>query len=508
MFSFHLASSRRAAALLAITVMWSTASTSSAPPAQSATAGPQVGVVGDLSWGISRTDMDRTVAMMRDAGVTWVRVNVSWSGGEPNTKGTLNQGWLADIDYAVTQARAAGIQVLMPIADGVPYWASADPAKYTDSTGNHWNKLWKPTNPADYADFVRGVVNRYKNLGVHTYEVWNEPNYARFWPSGPSPADYTQLLAAAAPAIRQADPSATVILGGLSKGDYVYLDGLYRAGAAPYFDAVAIHPYTGAVDPTWCWNQAGTTKLAWDAFCSIEEVRRTMVAYGDSAKSIWLTEFGWSTTTGTYGVSEATQADYFTKAMTKLQSYPYVKAALWYNFRNTYWLRDDPAQWGANLGMIRTNFTTKPVYAALKGWTGSATTTTTTVAPATTTTTLATATTTTTLATATTTTTAPATTTTTAPTTDITKPLISNVAAQSGKNWVSITWVTNEASSTQANIWGVSGVVTTVTGANGVTAHTAYLSGLSRRTTYSYTVKSADAAANVSVSATYSFQTG
>jgi hypothetical protein len=172
-----------------------------------------------------------------------------------------------------------------------------------------------------------------------------------------------------------------VVLGGLSKGDYVYLEQLYRAGAGAYFDAVAIHPYTGDVDPTWCWNQAGTTKFALDAFCSIEEVRRTMVAYGDSAKSIWLTEFGWTTTTGAYGVSEAVQADYFTKAMTKLQSYPYVKAALWYNFRNTYWLRDDPASWEANAGMIRTDFTPKPVYGALKTWTGGATTPTSVAVP-------------------------------------------------------------------------------------------------------------------------------
>jgi hypothetical protein len=56
--------------------------------------------------------------------------------------------------------------------------------------------------------------------------------------------------------------------------------------------------------------------------------------------------------------------------MTKLQSYPYVKAALWYNFRNHYWLRDEPSSWEANAGMIRTDFTPKPVYGALKAWTG------------------------------------------------------------------------------------------------------------------------------------------
>ena len=39
------------------------------------------------------------------------------------------------------QAHAAGIEILMPIADGVPYWASADPIEEPGS----WNKAWKPT---------------------------------------------------------------------------------------------------------------------------------------------------------------------------------------------------------------------------------------------------------------------------------------------------------------------------------------------------------------------------
>ncbi len=133
-------------------------------------------------------------------------------------------------------------------------------------------------------------------------------------------------------------------------------------------------------------ERGGTTKLAKDAFCGIGEVYNTMVANGDSAKRIWLTEFGWSTTTGAYGVTETTQADYLTKALATLRtSYPYVQTAFWYNFRNTYWLADATADYEANLGLLRVDFTPKPAYAALSTWTGGATTTT-TVAPTTTTT--------------------------------------------------------------------------------------------------------------------------
>jgi len=352
------------------------------PYAGAAGAGPAVGVVGDITWGTSTADIDRTVGMMADAGVAWVRANVGWNAGEPDAKGVPNENWLVQVDYAITRVRAAGIQVLMPISDGVPYWASADPAKYTDASGAHWNKYWRPTNVADYADFVGAMVRRYQAMGVHTYEVWNEPNTSRFWPSGPSAAEYATLLAAAYPAIKAADPTATVVLGGLSKGDYDYLGQLYAVGAGTSFDAVAVHPYTGTVDPTWCWNEAGTTKLAKDSFCSIEEVRNTMVANGDSAKGIWLTEFGWSTTTGAYGVSEATQAQFLTAALDKVRSsYPYVQTAFWYNLRNNYWLNNEPTDFEANMGLLRVDFTAKPAYNALRTWTGGPTPT--TVAPTT-----------------------------------------------------------------------------------------------------------------------------
>jgi len=217
---------------------------------------------------------------------------------------------------------------------------------------------------------------------VHAYEVWNEPNTSGFWPSGPSAVEYTSLLAAAYPAVKQADPSATVVLGGLSKNDYDYLAGLYAAGAGSFFDVVAVHPYTGVADPTWCWNEGGTAKRAKDAFCGIEEVRNTMVANGDSAKPIWLTEFGWSTTTGPYGVSEAVQADFLTKALNTVRSsYPYVRVAFWYNFRNNYWSNNDPVDYEANLGLLRVDFSAKPAYTAFQTWTGGPTTPT-TAAPA------------------------------------------------------------------------------------------------------------------------------
>ncbi len=332
------------------------------------------GVVPDITWGSSRPEIDQEIALMQAAGVKWVRTNVPWNAIEPNAKGTYNTTYLADIDYAIAKARGAGMQVVMPVSDGVPYWASADPHKSTSPDGSHnYAKTYHPTNYGDYADFFRVVVNRYKAQGVHAYEVWNEPNLARFWPSGVSAAEYTQMLKAAYPAIKQADPSSTVVLGGLSGNDRAYLQQVYDNGGKGYFDAAGIHDYAWG-DPTKCWTDS-TGHKAKDAFCGIEEVRQVMVDHGDSNKSIWITEMGWSTCNNASsdcwnsGVTEAQQADYTTKAFHVLdEKYPWVKVALVYNFRNNSWQHDDANSWEAQTGITTSNLAPKPAYAAFKAY--------------------------------------------------------------------------------------------------------------------------------------------
>lgn len=333
----------------------------------------EVGTNSDATWGISTDDMDRSVALMDEAGVEWVRMAVSWKSVEPNEKGAYNIGYLDGIQRGVSRAHAAGMEVLMEF-DTVPYWASADPDKRIDSSGTkRWNYYWRPREMSDYADAFGYVVRRFASQGVHVYEVWNEPNHAHFWPSGVNPNAYASMLKSTYPAIKQADPQATVLGGVVSQNDWRYLDAIYDAGAGDSFDAVATHSYPSA-SPTRCWDDASghRDKNAW---CSVAEMRRVMVAHGDSGKDVWIDEFGWSTCDNSAsncwgsGFTAAEQADYTYKALVELEKYPYVKAALQYNFRNTWFKYDDPNDWGANLGLIRTDFTKKPAFGAFKDYT-------------------------------------------------------------------------------------------------------------------------------------------
>jgi hypothetical protein len=325
----------------------------------------EVGLNSEITWGVSRSDINRQVSELRDLHTRWIRGNAAWNALEPDAKGRINSSYLSNIDYGIRKVRAAGIQVEMLIND-TPYWASADPGKFKDGSGYHYDSTYRPANFQDYADFASWTANHFKTMGVHVYEVWSEPNLSYSWPSGPDAATYVQMLRAAYPAIHQADPAATVLMGGLFSSDYDFLQAMYNAGAKPYFDGANVHPYTGPISPAACYRQHGTTRKPKAAFCGIPELRKTMVANGDAGKKLWLTEVGYSTESGgdQLGVSYSQQAQYVTAAFRKVQSWHYVKALFWYQLQD--WPGSNP--FNSNLGLITAGNQRKPAYAAFKSW--------------------------------------------------------------------------------------------------------------------------------------------
>jgi cellulase (glycosyl hydrolase family 5) len=305
------------------------------------------GLSPDLSWGTSNADQDKTAAALKDVGSRWVRLNVEWGSTEPSPDSY--DSWMLDhYDRAVATARAAGQKVLMLVSQS-PSWASGSSDKQSP-----------PQNPADYADFVHFLAARWAGR-VEAWQVWNEPNISRFWPTGPDPARYTQLLKAAYPAIKSGDPNARVVFGGPSTNDYDFVEGAYAAGAKGYFDVMSTHPYSCNSPEVVSMSNGRISK---GSYLGYREIRKSMLARGDD-KPIWFTEFGWSTSTQSCGVSEATQADYLTKAFKLAAQDPYVQVAFWYNFRNNYWTHDsDDIE--SRYGLLRTDFSHKPAYDAFK----------------------------------------------------------------------------------------------------------------------------------------------
>jgi hypothetical protein len=321
-----------------------------------------VGVNSDATWGISEAEMQAELRLIWYSGVRWIRASVALSQVERNGPGRLNLNYLRQIDTAVALARASGINVLLEL-EQTPYWASADPAKHVDASGSQWRAYWTYRHARDYARIVSKLVRRYAPMGVHAYELWNEPNNPSFWPSGVNAAAYARLLKAAYPAVKAADHTATVVMGGLmGKGSYGYLAALYRAGAKRFYDAADFHIYPSG-DPLTCSRTSGRPSSA--SFCLLDGLRAEMLAHHDHAP-VWVTELGWSTCADPGCVTQEQQAAYLTSAFALLHrpAYRWVKAAFVYQIRDLYWDTSD-LDWGSSLGVLYRDFTPKPAYAAL-----------------------------------------------------------------------------------------------------------------------------------------------
>ena len=112
---------------------------------------------------------------------------------------------------------------------------------------------------------------------------------------------YTAMLKAAYAAIKAEDPTATVLLGGLATGtDTSFLAGIRDNGGWGSFDVLAIHTYVAGTPD-------GSAMESW-----IASAKSVVASYG--SKPIWITEFGWATYSGTYGVSTAQQKSYIMRA--------------------------------------------------------------------------------------------------------------------------------------------------------------------------------------------------
>ncbi|QGU05702.1 glycoside hydrolase 5 family protein [Corynebacterium comes] len=257
---------------------------------------PELGIAGPAAWEeLSDRDFRAMVDEQVLLGSTWIRLSAVWKDVEP---GRGVYAW-DGLDQRVDAAVEAGLTPLMLIQTH-PGWLGGFGERGSGAAG-------------EFGRFAGEVAERYGDR-VDAYEIWNEPNLARFWPD-PDPDAYAELLAAAAPRIAAEDPGAHIVSAGLAPADNVagyslddleYLERLYETGVMRYADAVGMHPYSFPELPS------GTSE--WNAFRRLNEVKSLMVARGDGDKMIWLTEYG-APTGGDRGVSERDQADMVVEAL-------------------------------------------------------------------------------------------------------------------------------------------------------------------------------------------------
>jgi hypothetical protein len=230
------------------------------------------------------------------------------------------------LDSAVVTAHEKGLRVLLNFW-GTPSWAWSAPY----GTVPQWGVTYPPRNllrPFGHQDsnflwiFADSLARHYGSMGVHDYEIYNEPNIYNAWRYPDTqyysiteyPHDssgraklYVKACQVAYQAIKAADPDARVYTNAVclindrmdpewGTSGKTWLRYYYQHGGSECSDVITWHQYAGIFPGPF--------------IADYDTVRDIMLQAGDGAKPVWADEGGIGThPLGGWRVSRTKQAD-------------------------------------------------------------------------------------------------------------------------------------------------------------------------------------------------------
>ncbi|UCE01048.1 MAG: cellulase family glycosylhydrolase, partial [Chloroflexota bacterium] len=259
---------------------------------------------------------------IKDSGADWVRLRIEWElieAVEPVPDQPPVYDWQYHDDNIVKVADT-GVRIIATIADS-PTWAAETPCAPI-----------YPERLNDYARFLRDLVTRYKAppYNIQHWELINEPDSDRYSTGHLSGVGcwaydgdrYAQTLVEAFQAIKEADPQAKVLMGGLAYDWFFeyggpfyryFSDDVMNYGGGQYIDALNLHFFTDFRAEWDRWNPQSQDRLSgwlpaptcgvvdngqgtayevegFDVVAKISHFRNRMNACFGVSKPIWLTE--------------------------------------------------------------------------------------------------------------------------------------------------------------------------------------------------------------------------
>ncbi len=201
----------------------------------------------------------------------------------------------------------------------------------------------------EYAQTVAAVIGHFRERDLNL-QAWNEPNHEAFWRNAPrNAADYASLLKHAVIAAKAADPQVTILGPTTSGAASGFVRDAFIAGAYPYLDVLAYHPYGYPKHPE---------ELLEPATLRMKEV---VDDFGG-----WLqhhiTEHGYVTAKNGVGVSEPVQAQYQTRTQLIANSLDHLRALNIYRLEDTG-TNDQNSE--HRFGVLHLDKTAKPAFLAL-----------------------------------------------------------------------------------------------------------------------------------------------
>ena len=203
-------------------------------------------------------------------------------------------------------------------------------------------------------------MKRFKDR-VRYWEIWNEPDHPNYWQPQDGLAAYAALLTKATAAVKEEDPSALTLLGGLSQNIPSHLQTIYERAGKNSFDVVNMHPFANPLND-------GALEFVESTY---RESLTVMRRFDDGDKPIWLTEIGCPGLRGGNvapwwlgaNPTEEQQAQWLKAVFAHVPSWPNIERVFWAFFRDTPGHFKDGVDY---FGLVREDFSLKPAYRALQ----------------------------------------------------------------------------------------------------------------------------------------------
>jgi polysaccharide biosynthesis protein PslG len=314
-----------------------------------------------------------TLGLVKQAGFTWIKHQVEWQTIETAAE---QYDW-TQLDAIVNTAATNGLKVLLSVQHAPTFLRSPSSGLF-------------PGNPSTLGTFMQALSSRYAGK-VQAYELWNEENLSRETGVGNvDPTTYLPLLEAGYRGVKAGDPNAVALLGapsptganitGQSIDDLSYLQQLYALNGGEvkgYYDALSAHP-SGFSNPPDCTPATPQCSLSggfnndpsFFAFTRVAQYRDLMMQNGESAKSIWFTEFGYCSNPSPppgyeycKSLTAQNQADFLVQALQMARGLDYVAGMIVWNLNYQLAVPQSDEKWG--FSVIRDDWTPRPAYYAL-----------------------------------------------------------------------------------------------------------------------------------------------
>lgn len=335
------------------------------PPQTVETQHPVVCTHTRLTDEVEEWKIQRTLQLVREMGAATIVEFFPWAYVE-RQRGVYN--W-AHADRIMRHAENQGLTIIARLGL-VPGWARP-PVQEKVTTLTYLEDDYFE----DFANYVGAFVDRYGDQ-LGGVIIWNEPNLSLEWGGrAPDPEAYTDLLRIAYRAAHSAQPDIIVLGGALAPttepadssagmNEIDFLTRMYDAGAADYFDALAVHTY-GFTYPPDADPDPDTIN-----FRRVELLREVMIAHGDEDTPVTITESGWSDhPRWANAVRPGQRIAYTLDALDMAEAWPWVDHLCIWTFRLPADNRNPRDMYYA---LVSSDFYPKPIYEAIqayaRGW--------------------------------------------------------------------------------------------------------------------------------------------